>query len=110
MFLGRKAVVIFSYKAEEEDELTLEVGDIINNIVDTEDGWCKGELNGRRGMFPENFVERTASSDNHSDSGRKISGWLLVGILFLMVQSPYFFAPQEEQKKLRYAYMTTVYV
>ena len=54
---GRKARVTFSYKPEQEDELTLEVGDIITNITDVDVGWCEGELNGKRGMFPDNFVE-----------------------------------------------------
>ena len=54
---GRKARVTFSYKPEQDDELVLEVGDIITNITDVDVGWCEGELNGKKGMFPDNFVE-----------------------------------------------------
>ena len=77
MFLGRTARVTFSYKAEQEDELSLEVGDVIKNIVDTNVGWCEGELNGKRGMFPNNFVEEIVaeSSDNNSNSGEKFHGF-----------------------------------
>ena len=75
LFLGRTARVTFSYKPEQEDELSLEVGDVIKNIVDTDVGWCEGELNGKRGMFPNNFVEEIVveSSDNNTDSGEKFS-------------------------------------
>lgn len=68
--MSRTARVTFSYKAEQDDELSLEVGDVIKNIVDTDVGWCEGELNGKRGMFPNNFVEEIVveSSDNNTDS------------------------------------------
>lgn len=54
-----KAVVRYSYVAENEDELTLTEGDTIAVLdKDLEDsGWWKGELNGRIGVFPDNFVE-----------------------------------------------------
>ena len=55
--IGRRARVTFSYKPELDDELVLEVGDIITNIVDVDVGWCEGELNGKKGVFPNNFVE-----------------------------------------------------
>ena len=64
LILGRTARVTFSYNAEDEDELTLEVGDIIKNIVDAETGWWEGELNGKRGLFPNNFVEEITGSDS----------------------------------------------
>ncbi|CAD5112613.1 DgyrCDS1826 [Dimorphilus gyrociliatus] len=57
--LREKAVVEHGYKANNEDELTIEIGEVLT-IVDknTEDeGWWKGELNGRCGMFPNNFVK-----------------------------------------------------
>ena len=51
------AKVLFDYEAEADDELTLKEGDYIRNIEKKEDGWWEGELSGKRGMFPENFVE-----------------------------------------------------
>ena len=48
--------VKFDYDAEQPDELTLHVGDIIRNCKQVEDGWLEGELNGKRGIFPDNFV------------------------------------------------------
>ena len=53
---GRTARVTFRYDAEDEDEFSLEVGDIIKNIADVETGWWEGELNGKRKVFPNNFV------------------------------------------------------
>ena len=70
--LGRTARVTFSYTAEQEDELSLEVGDIITNIVDGDVGWCQGELNGKKGMFPNNFVEEVVAPDSGSNSGEKL--------------------------------------
>lgn len=57
MIGGRRARVTFSYRPEQGDELTMDVGDIIKNIVDVDVGWCEGELKGKTGMFPNNFVE-----------------------------------------------------
>lgn len=46
----------FDYQAQHDDELTIAVGDIISNIRKDEGGWWEGELDGRRGLFPDNFV------------------------------------------------------
>lgn len=51
-----EAVVEFSYEAQQDDELSLTVGDIIVNIRRDDGGWWEGELGGRRGFFPDNFV------------------------------------------------------
>lgn len=54
-----KAVVRYSYSADNEDELNLKENDIIVILdKDLEDaGWWKGEINGKIGVFPDNFVE-----------------------------------------------------
>lgn len=46
----------FNYEAQQDDELSLTVGDIIVNIRQDDGGWWEGELGGRRGLFPDNFV------------------------------------------------------
>ncbi|XP_047454190.1 SH3 domain-containing protein 21 [Mugil cephalus] len=50
--------VMFDYKAKAEDELDLKKGDTVVILrKETEDeGWWEGELNGRCGIFPDNFV------------------------------------------------------
>lgn len=48
----------FKYDALHDDELTLQPGDIIKNVhYIEEDGWMEGDLNGKRGLFPDNFVK-----------------------------------------------------
>lgn len=56
---GREEVVVeYKYDAHHEDELTLQPGDIIKNVrYIEEDGWMEGDLNGKRGLFPDNFVK-----------------------------------------------------
>lgn len=46
----------FDYKAQHDDELTIAVGDIITHIRKEDGGWWEGQLKGRRGLFPDNFV------------------------------------------------------
>ena len=54
-----RARVLFSYSAENNDELTIDEGDVVTVLdKDLEDsGWWKGEVNGKVGVFPDNFVE-----------------------------------------------------
>lgn len=33
------------------------MGEIITDVEDADTGWCKGSLNGKIGMFPDNFVK-----------------------------------------------------
>lgn len=48
----------YDYDAVHDDELTIRVGEIIRNVKKLEEeGWLEGELNGKRGMFPDNFVK-----------------------------------------------------
>ena len=54
-----KAVVMYDYSAQQDDELTLRVGDVIHSIVKLGEGWCEGVLNDRKGVFPDNFVKVT---------------------------------------------------
>lgn len=59
-----EAIVEFEYKAQNDDELTIAVGEIIKNCRQKEDGWMEGELNGKTGLFPDNFVKVQAKSTN----------------------------------------------
>lgn len=52
-----KARVLYDYKKAADDELTLTVGDIVT-ILDKnleDEGWWKGESNGRIGVFPGTY-------------------------------------------------------
>ncbi|XP_040285812.1 CD2-associated protein-like [Bufo bufo] len=49
---------LYNYDATNDDELSFKDGDILHLISkDTGDpGWWRGELNGKEGVFPDNFA------------------------------------------------------
>lgn len=53
----------FDYQAQHDDELTISVGEVITNIRKEDGGWWEGQINGRRGLFPDNFV-RVSTKQN----------------------------------------------
>ena len=81
---GKKAKVIFSYDAEEEDKLTLNVGDIVDILRGTvEDGWWSGQLGSKEGLFPSRYVEviedenvAQASNSTVETKNSKLGWWL----------------------------------
>ncbi len=71
-------LALYDYEAEGDDELSFEVGDIISLIRKESGGWWEGELDGKRGFFPVNYVreisvgefeteEKSVNSDEYSD-------------------------------------------
>ena len=64
----------FEYTAEKEDELSFKPGDILVNVNFKDDGWWEGELNGKKGWFPDNFVETVAVSASEPTGGGGGSG------------------------------------
>ena len=67
--LGKKFFrAIFDYSAICKDDLTLKVGDIVEYLGETEEeGWYKGRLKGKIGIFPFNYVEELPSSAVSND-------------------------------------------
>lgn len=53
-----------AYIATEEDELSLRTGDVIRNVERCPGGWWRGELRGRVGLFPDNFVRVMGFSED----------------------------------------------
>ena len=51
------------YDAQDKDELTLKVGEIVNVLGEEETGWWKGQLANKTGVFPSNFVELIDEKD-----------------------------------------------
>lgn len=51
--------VLFPYAPANDDELELNEGDIITVLAKelADKGWWKGELKGKVGVFPDNFVK-----------------------------------------------------
>ncbi|NWY57859.1 DNMBP protein, partial [Chionis minor] len=52
-----QARAVMDLSAQLEEELDFREGDVINIVGVPEPGWFEGELRGRRGIFPESFVE-----------------------------------------------------
>ncbi|XP_019523081.1 PREDICTED: CD2-associated protein [Hipposideros armiger] len=66
-------IVEYDYDAVHDDELTIRVGEIIKNVKKLqEEGWLEGELNGRRGMFPDNFVKEIKRETESKDDNLPI--------------------------------------
>ena len=51
------AKVIFDHDAGGDDELSLKEGELVEVLDQEDDGWWKGLLNGKKGLFPSKFVE-----------------------------------------------------
>ncbi|XP_052740643.1 SH3 domain-containing kinase-binding protein 1 isoform X1 [Bicyclus anynana] len=66
-------IVNYSYDASETDELTIRPGEILRDVERLPGGWWKGELRGRRGMFPDNFVS-VVTEQNNARPGQGVQG------------------------------------
>ncbi|XP_037375747.1 CD2-associated protein isoform X2 [Talpa occidentalis] len=60
----RQCKVLFEYIPQNEDELELKVGDIIDINEEVEEGWWNGTLNNKFGLFPSNFVKELEVTDD----------------------------------------------
>ncbi|XP_070467679.1 SH3 domain-containing protein 19 isoform X11 [Equus przewalskii] len=54
---GRKAKALYDFHGENEDELSFKAGDIITELESVDDDWMSGELMGRSGIFPKNYIQ-----------------------------------------------------
>uniref|UniRef100_T1J3V5 SH3 domain-containing protein n=1 Tax=Strigamia maritima TaxID=126957 RepID=T1J3V5_STRMM len=69
-----EARVEYDYDAENADELTLRTGEVITHVVQKEGGWWEGKLNGKHGVFPDNFVKVLNIKEKGSTSDGKANG------------------------------------
>lgn len=65
--------VLFSYEPCNEDELALVPQDSIEFLGEVEEGWWRGRLKGRVGVFPSNFVSPPApeEQERHKERDKK---------------------------------------
>ncbi|KAF5923412.1 hypothetical protein HPG69_006581 [Diceros bicornis minor] len=54
---GRKAKALYDFHGENEDELSFKAGDIITELESVDDDWMSGELMGKSGIFPKNYIQ-----------------------------------------------------
>jgi len=52
-----QSVAQFHYAANQDDELTIYPGDVINVYDKSDEGWWQGELKGKYGLFPASYVK-----------------------------------------------------
>jgi len=52
----KRADALFEFKAASDQELELSAGDIVNVLDDSDAEWWRGEVRGKVGYFPSNYV------------------------------------------------------
>ena len=62
-FAGSAAKALYDYAGESEENLSFKVGDLINIIVQGQDGWWEGECDNRFGMMAQRERERESESE-----------------------------------------------
>uniref|UniRef100_A0A8C6X0U4 Myosin IF n=1 Tax=Naja naja TaxID=35670 RepID=A0A8C6X0U4_NAJNA len=55
---GPRCRALYRYLSQDVDELSFNVGDVIDLLMEDHSGWWKGRLHGREGIFPGNYVEK----------------------------------------------------
>ncbi|XP_075716472.1 SH3 domain-containing protein 19 isoform X2 [Rhinoderma darwinii] len=53
-----KARALYDFCGENEDELSFKAGDLIAALESVDNEWMSGELYGKTGIFPKNFVQK----------------------------------------------------
>ncbi|NWQ76127.1 SH319 protein, partial [Columbina picui] len=52
-----KAKALYDFNGENEDELSFKTGDTITELESVDEDWMSGEIQGKSGIFPKNFVQ-----------------------------------------------------
>ncbi|XP_072412690.1 CD2-associated protein isoform X4 [Chiloscyllium punctatum] len=69
----RQCETLFDYIPQNEDELEIKTGDLIEIIEEVEEGWWRGILNEKIGLFPSNFVKELIDQTEDGDSNEVLS-------------------------------------
>ncbi|XP_078256280.1 CD2-associated protein isoform X3 [Rhinoraja longicauda] len=63
----------FDYVPQNEDELEIKTGDVIEVVEEVEEGWWKGLLNEKTGLFPCNFVKELIDQNDDGEANEALS-------------------------------------
>ncbi|CAL8338712.1 unnamed protein product [Boreogadus saida] len=65
---------IQSYTAQEQDELSVEMADVLNILERTDDGWMMGERlhDSERGWFPTRVVEEIQNKEVRTQNRKEV--------------------------------------
>ncbi|NXB12360.1 MYO1F protein, partial [Cnemophilus loriae] len=55
---GPRCQALYQYIGQDVDELSFNVGDVIDILMEDASGWWKGRLHGKEGLFPGNYVQK----------------------------------------------------
>ncbi|XP_034041582.1 intersectin-1 isoform X2 [Thalassophryne amazonica] len=58
-----QVIGMYDYVAQNDDELAFQKGQVITVLNKDDCDWWKGELNGKEGLFPSNYVKLTTDTD-----------------------------------------------
>uniref|UniRef100_A0A4W3GGU9 Hematopoietic lineage cell-specific protein n=1 Tax=Callorhinchus milii TaxID=7868 RepID=A0A4W3GGU9_CALMI len=53
---GVTATALYDYQGEGDDEISFDPNEVITNIEMVDEGWWRGQCQGRVGLFPANYV------------------------------------------------------
>ncbi|XP_053559039.1 unconventional myosin-If [Bombina bombina] len=56
--VGPRCKALYQYLGQDVDELSFNVNDIIDILLEDPSGWWKGRLYGKEGLFPGNYVQK----------------------------------------------------
>jgi len=87
------AKALYNFNGQTEKELSFRKGDIINVRRQVDKNWIDGELNGRRGIFPTNYVEVRPVEEDDEPSPPPPSQKIVPRVQVVQQQAP----PQQRQ-------------
>lgn len=73
-----KVRAIYDYKAENGEQLSFKVGDLITVLEERDGGWWKGSLGDKEGLFPANYVEYLAEEEQEGEGEEELGAEELV--------------------------------